>query len=81
MPAEAPDKIASVIVLELDGKPQPFAHALRPAADGTLLLNAADAEIDGSAKLEEQGGVPEHRLLDRSENDRLLDRRRARGRI
>ncbi len=58
VPAEAPDKIASVIALELEGKPQPFAHSLRPAADGTLLLNAADAEIEGSAKLEERGGEP-----------------------
>ena len=58
VPAEAPDKIASVIALELEGKPQPFAHRLRPAADGTLLLNAADAEIEGSAKLEEHGGEP-----------------------
>ena len=58
VPAEAPDKIASVIALELEGKPQPFAHRLRPAADGTLLLNAADAEIEGSAKLEDRGGQP-----------------------
>ncbi|MGA2256508.1 MAG: alpha-L-fucosidase, partial [Thermoguttaceae bacterium] len=57
VPAEAPDKIASVIALELEGKPQPLAHHLRPTADGTLLLNAADAEIEGSAKLEDHGGV------------------------
>ena len=56
VPAEAPDKIASVLALELDGKPEPFAHHIRPAADGTLALNAADAEIEGSAKLEEKGG-------------------------
>jgi alpha-L-fucosidase len=58
VPAEAPDKIASVIALELDGKPQPFAYRVRPTADGTLSLNAADAEIEGSAKLEERGGMP-----------------------
>ena len=81
VPAEAPDKIASVIALELEGKPQPFAHHLRPAADGTLLLSAADAEIEGSAKLEEKGGAPEYRLLARSGNDRLLERRCARGRV
>jgi alpha-L-fucosidase len=58
LPAAAPDKIASVIALELDGKPQPFAHRLHPADDGALLLNAVDAEIEGSAQVEDHGGVP-----------------------
>jgi len=58
LPAEAPDRIASVVALDLDGKPQPLAHHLRPAADGTLLLKAADAEIEGGAKLEDRGGEP-----------------------
>jgi len=58
VPAEAPDKIATVIALEVEGKPQPLAHHLRPATDGTLLLKAADAEIEGSAKLEDRGGEP-----------------------
>jgi alpha-L-fucosidase len=58
VPAEAPDKIASVIALELDGKPQPIVHHLRPAADGTVVLEATDAEIEGSAKVEDHDGVP-----------------------
>jgi len=58
VPAEAPDKIASVIVLQLDEPAQPLVHRVRPAADGSLLLAASQAEIDGSARLEEYGGVP-----------------------
>jgi alpha-L-fucosidase len=57
VPDEAPDKIASVVALELEGQPQPIARRLRPAADGTLVLKAADAEINGSAQIEEIGGV------------------------
>ena len=58
VPAEALDKIASVIVLELDGKPQAFQYRVRPQADGSVLLNAADAQIEGSAQLEDKGGAP-----------------------
>ncbi len=57
VPPEAPDKIASVIALELDGTPQPIAFRIGPAADGTVLLKAAEAEIEGSAKLEERDGI------------------------
>ena len=81
VPAEAPDKIASVIALELDGKPQPFAYRVRPAADGTLSLNAADAEIEGSAKLEERGGMPNIGFWLDPKTTVHLERRRARGRI
>ena len=57
VPAEAPDKTASVIELQLDGKPEPLNIHLTPAADGSLTLNAADAEIAGSAQVESYGGV------------------------
>jgi alpha-L-fucosidase len=57
VPAEPPDRIASVIVLELGEPAQPLAHRVRPGADGSLVLSATEAEIDGSAKLEEYGGV------------------------
>jgi hypothetical protein len=53
----APDKIASVIALELDGEARAIAYRVRPAANGSLMLTAADAEINGSAQLEEYNGV------------------------
>ena len=54
---EAPDKIASVIMLDLDGKPEALQTRVRPGADGSIMLKAADAEISGSAALEEYDGV------------------------
>jgi alpha-L-fucosidase len=58
LPAEAPDKIASVVVLVLDRKPEPFGYHVRPAADGTVSLKAVDADIDGVAQVENRGGAP-----------------------
>jgi alpha-L-fucosidase len=57
VPAQAPDKIASVVVLELEDPPQPMARRLLPSADGSLMLKAADAEIEGSAQLEQYDGI------------------------
>jgi alpha-L-fucosidase len=57
VPAEAPDKIASVIALQLDRPAEVLSVRLQPAADGSLMLKAADAEIAGSAQLEEYNGV------------------------
>ena len=58
VPTGAPDKIVSVIALELDGTPQAFQYRVRPAADGSVLLKAAEAEIEGSAQVEDKGGEP-----------------------
>ncbi len=57
VPAEAPDKIASVIQLVVDSKPQVIARQLGPIADGSVVLKAADADITGSAQLEAYDGV------------------------
>jgi alpha-L-fucosidase len=57
LPADALDKVATVIELEFEGKPQLIEQRLRPAADGTMVLKATDAEIDGSAQLEAYDGV------------------------
>jgi alpha-L-fucosidase len=58
VPATAPNEIASVIVLELDEPAQPLVHRVRPAADGSLVLPAAKAEIAGSAIVESYDGIP-----------------------
>ncbi len=51
LPAEAPDKIDSVIVIDLDGP------ATVRASDGSLLLAAANADIEGCASLQESKSV------------------------
>ncbi|MGA2032245.1 MAG: alpha-L-fucosidase [Thermoguttaceae bacterium] len=59
VPAVAPDPVASVVVLELAAgdAPQPIASVLQSAADGSLTLRAADADIAGSAQLESKGNT------------------------
>ncbi|HVM62815.1 MAG TPA: alpha-L-fucosidase [Verrucomicrobiae bacterium] len=53
LPASAPDPIASVVVAEIDEKPDVLAQPITPADDGTIRLTAADADIHGSTlKLE-----------------------------
>ncbi len=55
VPATAPDLNATVVVVELEGKPEVLATAssLKQTADGTLVLNASNAELVGSSiKLE-----------------------------
>ena len=47
VPKEAPDKIASVVVLEYSGELKPVDSRVRPAKDGSLSLGAEDAEIHG----------------------------------
>ncbi|MEI6534766.1 MAG: alpha-L-fucosidase [Verrucomicrobiaceae bacterium] len=51
LPAEAPDKIDSVIVIDLDGP------ATLLAADGSLLLAATTANIEGVASLQQTKSV------------------------
>jgi alpha-L-fucosidase len=58
LPAAAPDKVATVVVLEIDGAAQPIVARLQPAADGSLALAAIAADIHGTAQLENLGGEP-----------------------
>ncbi len=62
LPAAAPDKLASVIVLEIEGAPEPAdsaAAVVTPDAQGQLLLKAAEANLVGETlQLEEKGGAP-----------------------
>jgi len=64
LPVEAPDKSASVIVINLEGPaiaipplPPPPPPTVQAAADGSLLLAAAGAEIKGVASLQELKSV------------------------
>jgi len=58
LPAAAPDAIASVVVVEVEGEPRPVATALRQATNGEIRLDAADAEVVGAtAKLESTHGA------------------------
>ncbi|HTS17299.1 MAG TPA: alpha-L-fucosidase [Verrucomicrobiae bacterium] len=53
LPGSAPDPIASVVVAEVDGKPDALAQPITAFDDGSIRLNAADADIHGSTvKLE-----------------------------
>lgn len=46
LPGEAPDGIATVIALQLDGSPQAVSFANRPDAKGVLQLGAESSEIE-----------------------------------
>ncbi|HWQ53590.1 MAG TPA: alpha-L-fucosidase [Bryobacteraceae bacterium] len=48
VPREAPDEIASVVALELDGPPQAEPYVTRPDASGVFTLRAEAAEIQSS---------------------------------
>ena len=48
LPARAPDDIASVIALQLDGTPRAIPAFEKPGEDGTITLPAASAEIESS---------------------------------
>ena len=49
VPAEAPHKIASVVVLEIEGKPEVAPFVTVQAADGSVKLAAGEAIIHGEA--------------------------------
>lgn len=53
LPPTAPDPAATVVVGEIEGEPVPLATSVTQAADGTITLSAADADIIGeSVRLE-----------------------------
>jgi alpha-L-fucosidase len=57
LPANAPDKIDSVVVLDIDGKPEVAPFAVRQTAEGNVALAAGDANIHGgTARCQEIGG-------------------------
>jgi len=56
VPAAAPDKIASVVVLEIEGEPEVVAYTTSQAADGTIELKAVDAAVHGDTARYESGG-------------------------
>ncbi|MBI4556907.1 MAG: alpha-L-fucosidase [Candidatus Hydrogenedentes bacterium] len=47
VPTQAPNPIASVVVLEIAGKPDVVTAPLKPSPDGVLELNASDADLHG----------------------------------
>ena len=51
LPKDAPDKIASVVVLEIEGQPDVELPVLGQNADGTVKLGAADATIHGNTAM------------------------------
>ena len=57
LPKTAPDPIASVVVLEVEGDVQPVTALIRQADDGSIALKAVDADIIGSKAILE--GSPE----------------------
>ena len=48
LPAQAPDEIASVVALQLDGTPRAIPAFEKPGEDGSITLSAASAEIESS---------------------------------
>ncbi len=47
LPSQAPDDVASVVVLEIEGAPDIDVLPIAEAADGSVTLKAADADIQG----------------------------------
>jgi len=56
LPAVAPDRIASVVVLEIEGAPEVVGHVTRQAADGSIALVAVEATVHGATARYESGG-------------------------
>jgi alpha-L-fucosidase len=47
IPRQAPDPIATVVVLETDGEPKTLPLAVQPKPDGTIVLHARDGIVHG----------------------------------
>jgi alpha-L-fucosidase len=56
LPPTAPDRISSTVVLKIQGQPVVETQLQKQAADGSLLLRGADAEVHGSQLQYESGG-------------------------
>jgi alpha-L-fucosidase len=56
LPADAPDPVDTVVVLEISGEPKVIAPAVAQAADRTLTLHARDAKTHGETIRYESGG-------------------------
>ncbi|MBN2309947.1 MAG: alpha-L-fucosidase, partial [Candidatus Hydrogenedentes bacterium] len=55
VPAEAPDAIASVVVLAIEGEPEVVVRPIAQGEDGVVALKAMDADIHGEAARYEGG--------------------------
>jgi len=58
LPEKMPDADDSVLVMEYAGDLKPISPALKQQADGTILLTAQDALLEGSIQLENIDGKP-----------------------
>lgn len=59
LPIAAPDKVASMVVAEIEGEPKVLAQTIRQAADSSLTLLAYDADVIAhQARLEKKGANP-----------------------
>jgi alpha-L-fucosidase len=56
VPASAPDAISSTIVLKIKGTPEVEETLLKQAADGSITLPAADADLSGGLQYEAGNG-------------------------
>ncbi|MEJ0091709.1 MAG: alpha-L-fucosidase [Limisphaerales bacterium] len=56
VPATAPDSISSTIVLKIKGAPEVEIMPLTQSADGSIVLNAADADLHGGLQYENGNG-------------------------
>ena len=56
VPATAPDSISSTIVLKIKGQPEVDETVLKQAADGSIALPAADADLYGGVQYESGNG-------------------------
>ncbi len=56
VPAAAPDKISSTVVLKIKGQPEVVATPLSQESDGTVRLPASEADLHGGLQYESGGG-------------------------
>ena len=56
MPADAPDKISSTVVLTIKGAPEVTSTPIGQGADGSVRLLASEADLHGGQQYETGGG-------------------------